>query len=278
VDKLPGSRSRLGRLLLAVHERGSHDSLGVLSSSLTYTAFLSLFPLLLLSLSVLGFVLAGNPTLKGDWVTRLTGSIPGLSSLVGRNVQAIVDGRVGTGIVGLIGAAWAASSLIGAAEHALSTIFRTPQAGLVRRHLRSLGLMAGLGILAAASTLVTSFVTAWRGGGVAGDVFRVLGGVGGVGLDLGFFLIAYRTLTPAGGPHLRAHLPGAILMTAGWTLLKVAGSWYAVRVVAHATALYGTVGAVFGLIAILSIAVRVFLYGAELSAVLLERRAAAEES
>ncbi len=264
--------------MLAVHERGSRDSLGVLASSLTYTAFLSLFPLVLLGLSVLGFVLAGNPTLKGDWVTRLTGSIPGLSGLIGRNVQAIVDGRVGTGIVGLVGSAWAASSLTGAAEHALSTIFRTPRAGLVRRRLRALGLMAGLGLLAAASIFITGFVTSWGGGGATGGLLRVLGVVAGAAVDLGFFLVAYRTLTPAGGPPLPAHLPGAILMALGWTLLKVAGSWYAVRVVTRATALYGTVGAVFGLLAILSVAVRVFLYGAELSAVLLERRAEATKS
>ncbi|HEX7464044.1 MAG TPA: YhjD/YihY/BrkB family envelope integrity protein [Actinomycetota bacterium] len=276
--KLPGSQSRLVRLVLAVHERGSRDSLGVLASSLTYTAFLSLFPLVLLGLSVLGFVLAGNPTLKGDWVTRLTGSIPGLSGLIGRNVQAIVDGRVGTGIVGLVGSAWAASSLTGAAEHALSTIFRTPRAGLVRRRLRALGLMAGLGLLAAASIFITGFVTSWGGEGATGGLLRVLGVIAGAAVDLGFFLVACRTLTPAGGPPLRAHLPGAILMALGWTLLKVAGSWYAVRVVTRATALYGTVGAVFGLLAILSVAVRVFLHGAELSAVLLERRAEATKS
>ncbi|MEW6058788.1 MAG: YhjD/YihY/BrkB family envelope integrity protein [Actinomycetota bacterium] len=278
MEKLPGSRSHFARLVLAVHERGSRDSLGVLASSLTYTAFLSLFPLVLLGLSVLGFVLAGNPTLKADWVTRFTGSIPGLSSIIGRNVQAIVDGRVGTGIVGLLGAAWAASSLTGASEHALSTIFRAPRAGLVRRRLRALGLMAGLSILAAASILITGFVTAWGGGGATGGLLRVLGVVAGAAVDLGFFLVAYRTLTPAGGPPLHAHLPGAILMAFGWTLLKLAGSWYVVRVVARATALYGTVGAVFGLLAILSVAVRLFLHGAELSAVVLERRSATEDS
>ncbi|HZP90514.1 MAG TPA: YhjD/YihY/BrkB family envelope integrity protein [Actinomycetota bacterium] len=272
LERIPGARSTPVRLAIAVNARASEDSLGVLAGNLTYTAFLSLFPLLLLGLSVLGFVLAGDPALRADWTSRLTGTIPGLSGLVGRNIEAIVDGRVGTGIIGLAGAAWSASALTGSAEHALSTVFRTPRAGLIRRRLRALLLMLGLGVLAAGSTLLTGLATSWSGGGGLGGAVRALGAIAGISLDLGTFLVAYRALTPRGGPPMRAHVPGAVLMSATWTALKLAGGWYGLRVVARATALYGTVGAVFGLLAILSIAVRSFLYGAELSAVLADRK------
>jgi YihY family inner membrane protein len=272
LERIPGARSRPVRLALAVNARSSEDSLGVLAGNLTYTAFLSLFPLLLLGLSVLGFVLDGNPALRADWTSRLTGTIPGLSSLVGRNIGAIVDGRVGAGLVGLLGAAWSASALAGSAEHALSIVFRTAQAGLVRRRVRALVLMMALAVLAGTSTVLTGLATAWSGSGGLGIAIRALGVAGGIALDLGFFLVAYRALTPEGGPTVRTHLPGAVLMTATWTALKLVGGWYALRVIARATALYGTVGAVFGLLAVLSIAVRAFLYGAELSAVLADRQ------
>src|SRR5581483_6415338 len=193
LERIPGARSTPVRLAIAVNARASEDSLGVLAGNLTYTAFLSLFPLLLL-----GFVLAGDPALRADWTSRLTGTIPGLSGLVGRNIEAIVDGRVGTGIIGLAGAAWSASALTGSAEHALSTVFRTPRAGLIRRRLRALLLMLGLGVLAAGSTLLTGLATSWSGGGGLGGAVRALGAIAGISLDLGTFLVAYRALTPRG--------------------------------------------------------------------------------
>jgi uncharacterized BrkB/YihY/UPF0761 family membrane protein len=140
----------------------------------------------------------------------------------------------------------------------------------VRRRVRALATMAALGLLGLWSTALTGLATGWSGG----IAFRLLGIALGAVVDLGFFLVTYRSLTPRGGPALRDHLPGAVAMAVGWSGLKVAGSWYGVRVVARARALYGTVGAVFGLLALLSLAVRFFLYGAELSAVQLERRRA----
>src|SRR5581483_1762977 len=107
-----------------------------------------------------------------------------------------------------------ASALAGSAEHALSIVFRTAQAGLVRRRVRALVLMMGLAVLAGTSTVLTGLATAWSGSGGLGIAIRALGVAGGIALDLGFFLVAYRALTPEGGPTVRTHLPGAVLMTA----------------------------------------------------------------
>jgi hypothetical protein len=55
-------------------------------------------------------------------------------------------------------------------------------------------------------------------------------------------------------------------------VLKLAGTWYVTRVVSGATAVYGTFGTVVGVLAIIALASKVFLYGAELNAVLIEER------
>ena len=247
------------RLALAVHRRASADDVGTLAPAVTHAAFLSLFPILLLALSAVGFLLAGHPDRVREWVDAITGAIPGLADLVGRNLKAAVDGRIATGLVGLLGVMWAASGLANALQHALGVVFRSKGGSALRRRSRSLAIMGGLGVVGLASIALTSWAVALVWSGV----------VVGVAVDLGFFLLAYRGLTP-GGPSFRRHLPGAVVMAVAWTALKVAGSWYAIRVVGRATALYGTVGAVFGLLAILSLASRAFLYGAELSAVLAE--------
>ena len=88
------------------------------------------------------------------------------------------------------------------------------------------------------------------------------------------FLLAYTTLTPG---HLgwRVHLPGATAMTAGWVVFKLIGGVVLSAYVTRATLLYGTIGAVVGLLLLLRVASALFVYGAELSAIVAERRAAA---
>jgi membrane protein len=71
----------------------------------------------------------------------------------------------------------------------------------------------------------------------------------------------FRTLT-----HVRlpwsAHLPGAIVGGVGLELLKLIGTIYVPRAVASASALYGSLGTVFAILAWLALAARLVLYAA----------------
>jgi YihY family inner membrane protein len=263
------TRTGLWRLALAVHRRASADDVATLSGALTYQAFLSLLPLAILGLSVTGFVLAGDPARRAEVVDAFARAIPGLGPLIERNVRAAVEGRFVTGIVGLAGLAWRGSALADQAALALARVFRTERPGLVRRRLAALVRVALLGTLGLATVVLTGLATVALTGEAAR---RAVGVLLAAGADLAFFLLSYRALSGPNAPPLRGHLPGALLMTAGWTSLKVGGSWFVVIVVGRATALYGTVGAVFGLFAILAVAAKLFLYGAELSATLAEAR------
>jgi len=62
------------------------------------------------------------------------------------------------------------------------------------------------------------------------------------------------------------------MATVGWLLLQGVGGLYVDRVVARGSALYGALGAVFGLLAFLYAAAYLLLLSAELSEVLWERR------
>jgi uncharacterized BrkB/YihY/UPF0761 family membrane protein len=97
--------------------------------------------------------------------------------------------------------------------------------------------------------------------------------VGGVA----FFLVVFRFLTPRCPLSWRDHLPGAVMATVGWLLLQRVGELYVDRVVARVSALYGTLGAVFGLLAFLYVAAYILLLSAELSEVLWERNGDARD-
>jgi hypothetical protein len=92
-----------------------------------------------------------------------------------------------------------------------------------------------------------------------------------VGLDLVLFLVAYRALLRR-RHRWRDLLPGAIFGAIGWTLLKLVGTWYATVTVERSETVYGAFAATVGVLVLLYLAGRVFVYGAELNAVLIEER------
>ena len=66
---------------------------------------------------------------------------------------------------------------------------------------------------------------------------------------------------------------GAVAFAIGWAALEQVGTLYVAKVVARATALYGAIGAIFGLLAFLYAALWLFLLAAELSQAMRERDA-----
>jgi uncharacterized BrkB/YihY/UPF0761 family membrane protein len=80
-----------------------------------------------------------------------------------------------------------------------------------------------------------------------------------------FVLLTYRLLTPGRGPTLRRHAPGAVVFALGWTVLHLLGATYVSYVITRTTALYGAVGAIFGVLAFIYLTMWLLLLGAEVS-------------
>jgi YihY family inner membrane protein len=262
-------RNRFVARALAVNSRYGEDGGGYLSAALAYYGFLSLFPLILVALSAIGFVLAGDAHAQAQWASRLAGSIPGLGSLVGNNISAVVDKRAGAGVLGVLGLFWSGTALTNAGGYSLSRVYRRAEVqGLVKQKLWSVSSTVGLGLLALAGVVVAVAVGGVHATGPAGVLLKIAGIVVAYVLDVVLFLVSYRVLTAGWGPRFSKLWPGSLFAAAGWTVLKIAGAWYAARTVAHASQVYGTFGTVVGALTLLYLASRLFLYGAELNVVL----------
>jgi hypothetical protein len=98
---------------------------------------------------------------------------------------------------------------------------------------------------------------------------RFLGAIVAFALDLILFLVAYRVLLRRRLAWRRL-VPGAVFAAGGWWVLKLVGTWYATTTVERSETVYGPFAATVGVLVLLYLAARVFLYGAELNAVLLE--------
>jgi membrane protein len=261
-------RNRIVARAFEVNDRFGADGGGYLAAAITYYAFFSLFPLLLLGASVAGFVLAGDPGAQLDLARKLAGSVPGLGPLLGDNVRALVDARGATGIVGLLGALWSGTALTRGAGFALARINRTKDPGnYFETQGWAIGTTIGLGILAVGTTALGAAIPAIDATGPGTVALLVAGIIVSFALDLTLFIVAYKVLHRGPSMAVRRIWHGALLPAAGWTTLKFAGSWYAQRTVKGSTAVFGAFASVVGILVILYLIARLFVFGAEINAV-----------
>jgi membrane protein len=90
---------------LAVVYKFVDDQGGYLASLITYYGFLSLFPLLLLLVSVLGYTLDGDPALQHALVGSALQQFPIIGPQLQQNVSSIHGSGLGV-ILGILGAVY----------------------------------------------------------------------------------------------------------------------------------------------------------------------------
>jgi uncharacterized BrkB/YihY/UPF0761 family membrane protein len=236
------------------------DDLSTHAAALAYQLFLSTLALSLVALSLIGLA---EDILPFD--------LPAGSQ---EQYANLTSASATLGIASFLVLLWTASSLSRRATRALGVIFRTGPEGAVRTGVRAIATTLGLILLIGALPVVTGVIAAIRVRAGFEVPFRVLGLLATVALEFGVFLLAYAVLTP-GHVGWRVHLPGAAAMTVGWEVFKLVGGVLLTSYIRNATLLYGTIGAIVGILLFLRLASSLFVYAAELSAIVAERRAAA---
>jgi membrane protein len=263
---------------LQVQERYKQDAADQLAAAIGFFGFLSLFPLMILAVAVAGFVLT-DPAEQARVATLITESIPGFEATLGDDdtavsqlVANVVANRGAIGIVGLVTLLLTGLRVVNSAMTASTVVFRAQVPTGIKAKLWQVLVMVVLGVLALGAVVASTLA------GAPADLLprwaALLLALGiSFGLDTLLFLAAYRLLRGDALVGARDLLPGALLAAVGWTALKVAGASYVGNQVEDANALYGALGGVIALLLLLYLAGRLYLYGAQLSAVLLERRA-----
>jgi membrane protein len=249
---------------LAVHQRVSDVGGGPLSSSIALAGFLSLFPLLLLSIAVLGFVSAGDTDFAADVVDQL-----GLSGRSASQVLDVLnnaeDSRRAASVVGLAGLLWAGLGVVGTLEQALDATWQVTGRPGWKAKLIDLAWLAGAGLLFL-SSMALAPAAAWLPGPAVVPTVVL-----GLALDTVLFLWMFRALTAVAVPW-SDHLPGAIAGAVGLEVLKLLGGVYVPRAVSSSSALYGSLGVVFAILAWLALSARLVVYASAFNVVRHEQR------
>ncbi len=208
-------RHRRVSFLAAVAKKFSDDQAGQLAALIAYYGFVSLFPLLLVLVTVLGFVLQGDPDLQQKILDGALGQFPILSD------QLKLHSLSGSGValaIGIIGALLAGLGITSATQNAFNRIWDVPfkrRPNFLHARLRGLAMLGILGAMAIISTLAAGFVgTASHGASaVAGGVLVAFA------VNLALFATAFKLLTAA-DVTWRDLLPGIVVAAVSWQLLQ----------------------------------------------------------
>ncbi|WP_082606100.1 YihY/virulence factor BrkB family protein [Nocardioides sp. Root190] len=262
---------------LAVIYKFFDDQGNYLAAILTFYAFLSIFPLLLLGTSILGFILEGRPNLQEQVLDSALGQFPIIGDALGRPEG--LQGSTGGIIVGALTALYGALGLGLALQNVQSAAWAVPRNSRphpVMTRVNSLFLLA----VAGTAILVISIGSAVL---VETDVVGELSRHGwfhwlvrlitvvilGLGMTALLRLAAARAIRDRG---IRA-APGGFTVAVLWQFLQYIGTVYVTGVIASAEAnsMTQTFGVVLGLMGLLYIGAIMGVLGIEVNVVLARR-------
>jgi membrane protein len=251
------------------------DGLTDWAAALTYYAILSIFPALIVLVSILGLI---GPSATQPLIDNLEAVAPGPAQEIFTNAIRDLQKSQGAAgvllVVGLLGAVWSASGYIGAFTKAANKVWDVEEG---RPVWHTIPLRIGLTVLLLLLTVVTS-VAVVLSGGLAEQAGTLLG-VGDtavmvwniakwpvivllVGLT---FSILYYVTPNVRQPGFRWVTPGGLLAVLLWILASLAFALYLANFGSY-NKTYGTLGGVIAFMVWLWITNIVVLLGAELDA------------
>jgi YihY family inner membrane protein len=251
--------------LVGVSKKFGDDNAGALVSNLAYTAFVSVFPLLLILVTILVNVAAGDPSLRNRLISGATAQFPLIGNQLAHNIHALKRASPVSLTVGLLLLVWGATRLAQAGLFTMAQVWNLPgpaRPGYFPRLIRSVIFLCLLALGVVLSSLLGGLVTF----GAHSVGFRMLAQVLAGVINVGLYLAAFRVLTPGGVPWRRL-VPGAVAGGVLWTALQAIGA-YLVHHDLRSDSVYGIFATVLGLVAWVYLAAEVAVYSAEVNVVL----------
>jgi membrane protein len=239
-------QQRLGPVAfaMAVVKKYGDDGGTNLAVLIAYRAFFSLFPLLLMFTTILGFLLPHHPALERSILDSVSGQVP----LIGSELRDRTLSGSGLGlVVGAVTAVWAGLGITLAAQNAMAQVWAVPmreRPDVLMSRVRGIGLLLLLGFLNVLSTVASGLVSA----GLGGFAVTVVGYLVAFVLNLALFGCVFRLFT-TGTVATRDLLPGIGIAAAVWVVLQGVGGYFVGHAVRSAGPTYGTFALVIGLLA-----------------------------
>jgi uncharacterized BrkB/YihY/UPF0761 family membrane protein len=250
----------------AVVKKFGDDNANLVVVALAWYGFTAIFPLLLVTMTVLGRVGAQS---LGTGILRTLHEFPVIGQEFNpANPSALHSSTLGL-VVGLIGLVYGAQGVTQTAQQAMATVWHVPQVqrtGFLPRLGRS---VAGL-VTIGGAFLVNAALTTYATASTTGLGIEILVLLGLLVINVGLYWATFTLLTAKViGP--RGLLPGAILGAIAFTALITVGTGLMTHQLKNAQATYGAFGLVIGIVTLLLLLAKLSMYAAELNPVLSRR-------
>jgi uncharacterized BrkB/YihY/UPF0761 family membrane protein len=258
-------RSQPAEVALRTVEGFRRHRSGRNAALIAHYGFLSVFPLLLVFTTILGFVLQSHPKLRTDIIDSALAQLPFIGQQIASDPSKL-RGNAIVLILGLLASLWSGMKAFVAVHGALDDIAEQPldhRSNLFVTRLRALLGMVYIGGAQIGTAILASLV------GLTGVLVinKVLLLIGTAAINAAVLGLSYRWLR-TGKPAWRSLAPGAIVGGVLFAALQLVGTVIVGRAIAKASPVYGTFASVIGLLSWLSLHAIIALGGAELNAAL----------
>ena len=252
---------------VAVLKKFGEDKSTNLASMIAFWAFFSIFPLLMVFVTLLGYLLPASD--KANVLHKVSSMFP----LLDASSAGSLHGAWWALIIGLVTALWSGSAVVRTTQFAFNSVWEVPykeQPKLLEQVGRSILVLATLGVGLVVSVLITGFISGTANGLSIGWFGHIIGYVIAIALDVGLFVVAFRWLTDR-EVSTRDVLPGAILSGVAFWILQAISSLIISRYLQNASSTYGNFATVITILWWFYIQSIITLLGAQLNVVLKER-------
>jgi len=248
------------------------DNISNMAASISYFAFLSLFPLLLSLLAVFSLFLPPE-TIRDELISFFGQYLPGSLTLLQGSADDILRFRGVLGLIGLLGLIWSATGVFSAVTHAINKAWEIPyRHPFYIKKPRELGMLAGTGILFLFSVGTSALLT--HLGQIQLPFQGLLVSLLAGGLALIFSLVVFMLIhkfSPIIWLSWGLIWPGAVLSTCFFEAAKILFMFY-INKFAHYNVVYGSIASVIICLVWIYYSAFILLLGAEFSSLLFKMK------
>jgi YihY family inner membrane protein len=259
-------RSKPASVAVATFKKFSEDRSTNLAAMIAFWGFFSIFPLFMVLVTCLAWFLP-----SGDKEAVL-GHVANMLPVLDPSTVKGLSGSWWVFIIGLVSALWSGTGVVRTVQFAFDSIWEVPyheRPGLAKQTLRSLWVMATIGLGLVLTTLLSGLIVSSSSGVRLGVIGHVAGYVIAAALDVGIFVAAFRILTERVS-STREVLPGALLSGVAFFVLQELSALIISHYLKNAQSTYGHFATVITILWWFYLQSNITLLGAQLNVVLKE--------
>jgi YihY family inner membrane protein len=260
-------RRKPAAVAVATLKKFREDQSTNLAAMIAFWAIFSIFPLFLVLVTVLGWVLPDSQ--RDEVLSHVSSLLP----LVNTSSIKGLTGELWPLVLGLVTALWSGLGAVRTVQTAFNSVWEIPyhaRPGLLQQIRRSLLALVLIGGGLVLTTFISGLVVSTTSGVNLGPAGRIAGYVVTIAFDVGLFLAAFRVLTDR-EVTLRDVLPGALFSGLVFFVLQQLSAFIISRHLHSAESTYGTLATVITILWWFYLQAIVTLLGAQLNVVLKER-------